>query len=102
LLYQHPRIQQTKGGVKNKKRKTNLKASRVKRQHFLYSAFDFDLVHLSKPFIQHRYHGLSVPACLSVFCEFWRSMITMLDKWEPLLFRGVAVVAAFSGYSLWL
>jgi hypothetical protein len=41
---------------------------------------------------------LSAPACLSVFCEFWRSMITTAFKWEPLLFMGVADVAAFFGY----
>ena len=34
--------------------------------------------------------------------EFWRSMIMVLAKWAPLLFRGVAVVAAFSGYSFGL
>jgi len=27
--------------------------------------------------------------------EFWRSMITVLSQWEPLLFRGAADVAAF-------
>ena len=26
-------------------------------------------IHLSKPFIQYRYHGRSVTACLSAFCE---------------------------------
>jgi len=34
--------------------------------------------------------------------EFWRSMLTMFFRWEPLLFRGAADVAVFSGYSLWL
>ena len=37
-------------------------------------------------------------SCLSVFCEFWRSMVMLLPQWEPLLFRGAAVVAAFFGY----
>ena len=59
-------------------------------------------VHFSKPFSRYRYHGPSVPACLSVLCEFWRSMITVLAKWVPLFFRGVACVAAFSGYSFGL
>ena len=34
--------------------------------------------------------------------EFWRSMITALDKQDPLFFRGAADVAAFSGYSFGL
>jgi len=33
--------------------------------------------------------------CLSVFCEFFHSMITVLSQWEPLFFRGAVVVAAF-------
>ena len=97
LLYQYLSIQQTKGGGGSIE-KTKPKLNRRKIQHFLYSVFDFyfDLDHLSKPFRQCRYHGLSVPACLSVFCEFWHSMITVLVKWVPCAFyRGVAVVAAF-------
>ena len=38
-------------------------------------------------------------SCLSVFCEFWRSMIMLLSQWVPLFYRGAADVAAFSGYS---
>jgi hypothetical protein len=40
--------------------------------------------------------------CLSVFCEFFHSMITELLHWAPLFFGGVVVVAAFSGYSFGL
>jgi hypothetical protein len=81
----------------NQKKKQNQNSTEEKYS-ILYSVFDFDFDfdHLSKPFRQCRYHGLSVPACLSVFCEFWHSMITALVKWVPCAFyRGVAVVAAF-------
>ena len=44
------------------------------------------LTHLSKPFNRYCYHEFSVSACLSGFCEFWHSMITVLVKWEPLCF----------------
>jgi len=26
--------------------------------------------------------------CLNVFCEFFHSMITVRDKWAPLIFKG--------------
>jgi len=41
---------------------------------------------LSKPLMCLCNRGLSVPACLSVFCEFWRSTITQTPQWEPLCF----------------
>ena len=54
---------------------------------------------LSKPLKRRGCHGLSAPACLSVFCEFWRSMITATFQWEPLcLLQG----RSCSGGFFWL
>jgi len=50
---------------------------------FIFSSFDFPFT-FGKPVIQCHYHEPSAPACLSVFCEFWRSMIMTLGNREPL------------------
>ncbi|MBT8120066.1 MAG: hypothetical protein KJN89_10155 [Gammaproteobacteria bacterium] len=41
--------------------------------------------------------------CLSVFCEFFHSMVPAAQQWEPRAFYGAPGVAtAFSGYSFGL
>jgi hypothetical protein len=41
--------------------------------------------------------------CLSVFCEFFHSMIPAVQQWEPRVFHGASGVAtAFFGYFFWL
>jgi len=45
---------------------------------------------------------LSERTCFFNVREFWRSMLTTHFRWVPLLFRGAADVAAFSGYSFGL
>ena len=54
------------------------------------TVFELDSPTSGKPFRQCRYHGFSVPAVwahvLFNVGEFWRSMITVLSKWEPLCF----------------
>jgi hypothetical protein len=41
--------------------------------------------------------------CLSVFCEFFHSMIPATQQWEPRAFYGAPSVAtAFFGYFFWL
>ena len=64
------------------------KARRINTRHFK-TAFVFLLLtflHLSKPFKRNIYHESSAPACLSVFCEFWRSMKNVPVEWAPCVF----------------
>ena len=92
LLYQYRRIQQTKEGVKNKKRKN--KTNQTKAYFEIYkiegcTVFDFDLQstsasHLASIVImgflcQHVW--AYVPSNVG---EFWRSMIMIPAKWVPL------------------
>ncbi len=91
LLYQYQRIQQTKEGLKNKKKqnlKTQNKSVVLTQVLKCSTVVDFELVHLSKPLNRGCYHGPSVSACLSVFCEFWHSMITTTVQWVPRVFYG--------------
>ena len=74
LLYQYRRIQQTKGGFQNKKRKNKTEQHKQKLVlKYMVRAFHcFWLclsIHLSKPFSQYRYHGPSVPAVWACFAS---------------------------------
>ncbi len=67
--------------------------------HGFFIVFDFDFLPLQQAIEIVQLSWVFRENCLSVFCEFFRGMITVLFQWVPLFFRGAAVVAAFSGYS---
>jgi hypothetical protein len=75
---------------------------------FVLSFFEFSFYLLTFPRISQTIAVLLVSwafceNCLSVFCEFFHSMIAATQQWEPRAFYGAPGVAtAFSGYSFGL
>ena len=102
LLYQRPVIQQTKGESKNQK---SINKSHHWTANFNVSTvFSFDaLSTLSKPLRQYSYRGLSVKtvwaSSASFFTAWW---LYCFNGYPCVIYRGAAVVAAFSGYSFGL
>ena len=105
LLYQYQRIQQTKEGVKNNKRKNQTKPNQTKpnqtkpnqtkqRKQRLILIHIVRVLHyfwfcplqqaIETPFLSWAFCA----SCLSVFCEFWRSMITTVAQWAPRVLYG--------------
>jgi hypothetical protein len=75
---------------------------------FVLSFFIFSFFLLTLPRISQAIAVLPVSwafceNCLSVFCEFFHSMMPATQQWEPRAFYGATGVAtAFSGYSFGL
>jgi len=100
LLYQHNVTQQTK-------RERKSKNSVFKRIQKSSATPILPLILTFNPPQQASERVLLAWAfcasCLSVFCEFWHSMVTIPFRWgTPCLLRGAAYVAVFSGYSFGL